>query len=74
MAAPRAQRPNIPISKRNPESCTPLHECGAHDRSHTHGPGCGHDAVVHGDHTDYLVAGHLHRPHGTHCDDHGTMT
>jgi UDP-2,3-diacylglucosamine pyrophosphatase LpxH len=38
-----------------------------------HGPDCGHPAVPHGDHVDYLVAGHLHHPHGTHCDDHGPV-
>jgi uncharacterized protein (DUF1330 family) len=34
---------------------------------HTHGPGCGHEAVPHGDHTDYLVNGRLHHPHSGHC-------
>jgi hypothetical protein len=29
--------------------------------------------VPHGDHVDYLVAGHLHYPHGDHCDDHGKV-
>jgi UDP-2,3-diacylglucosamine pyrophosphatase LpxH len=29
--------------------------------------------VPHGDHVDYLVAGHLHHPHGNHCDDHGPV-
>jgi hypothetical protein len=29
--------------------------------------------VPHGDHVDYLVHGHLHHPHGTHCDDHGKL-
>jgi hypothetical protein len=23
---------------------------------------------------DYLVDGHLHHPHGDHCDDHGPLT
>jgi hypothetical protein len=27
--------------------------------------------MPHGDHVDYLVNGHLHHPHGDHCDDHG---
>jgi hypothetical protein len=40
---------------------------------HDHGAGCGHEAVPHGDHTDYLVDGHLHHPHGDHCDDHGPV-
>jgi len=22
---------------------------------------------------DYLVKGHLHHPHGKHCDDHGKL-
>jgi UDP-2,3-diacylglucosamine pyrophosphatase LpxH len=22
---------------------------------------------------DYLVEGHLHHPHGDHCDDHGPL-
>jgi hypothetical protein len=30
--------------------------------------------VPHGDHVDYLVEGHLHYPHGGHCDDHGPVT
>jgi hypothetical protein len=29
--------------------------------------------VPHGDHTDHLVAGHLHHEHGGHCDDHGPI-
>jgi hypothetical protein len=65
---------SIPISKRNPDACTPTHNCGKHDAKHVHGPGCGHEAVPHGDHTDYLVDGHLHHPHGNHCDDHGPVT
>ncbi len=39
--------------------------------AHDHGPECGHDAVAHGDHVDYLVDGKLHHPHDGHCDDHG---
>jgi hypothetical protein len=29
--------------------------------------------VPHGNHVDYLVNGHLHHPHGGHCDDHGPV-
>lgn len=61
------------VSAKNPEACTSTHACGAHDKAHAHGPACGHDAVPHGDHTDYLVSGHLHHPHGGHCDDHGAL-
>jgi hypothetical protein len=31
------------------------------NHTHVHGPGCGHTAIAHGDHTDYLHDGHLHR-------------
>ncbi|HEY9775212.1 MAG TPA: hypothetical protein V6C81_15715 [Planktothrix sp.] len=54
-------------------SCTPEHACGSHDSSHKHGPECGHDAVPHSNHVDYLVAGHLHHPCGNHCDHHGKL-
>ena len=57
----------------NPGACTPAHNCGAHAKGHVHGPGCGHEVVPHGDHTDYLVGGHLHHPHGDDCDDHGPV-
>ena len=50
----------LAIGKQNPGECTPKHDCGGHDKTHKHGPGCGHEAVPHGDHTDYLVNGHLH--------------
>ncbi len=63
----------IPLSKQNPAACTPTHNCGQHDKGHVHGPGCGHEAIPHGDHMDYLVAGHLHHPHDGHCDDHGPV-
>jgi hypothetical protein len=63
----------LEVSSKNPSACTPAHACAAHDASHAHGPGCGHDAVPHGDHVDYLVAGHLHHAHGGHCDDHGPI-
>ena len=41
-----------------------------HDHPHKHGPGCGHTAVRHGDHVDYLHDGHLHHAHGDHYDEH----
>jgi hypothetical protein len=37
---------------------------------HHHGPKCGHVAVRHGDHIDYLQDGHLHHVHGDHVDEH----
>lgn len=63
----------LEVSETNPDVCTPAHECAGHDPDHVHGPGCGHEPVPHGDHTDYLVDGHLHHPHRDHCDDHGPV-
>lgn len=37
---------------------------------HAHGPGCGHVAVEHGDHVDYIHDGHRHAVHGGHYDEH----
>jgi len=51
----------LPIGAENPAACTPSHACDAHPAAHRHGASCGHERVLHGDHTDYLVAGHLHQ-------------
>lgn len=53
--------------------CADHHAAGCHDKGHQHGEGCGHPAVPHGDHIDYLVNGRLHHVHGDHCDDHGPV-
>lgn len=37
---------------------------------HEHGKDCGHTAVRHGDHVDFLHDGHLHHPHDDHYDEH----
>ena len=63
----------IAVGETNPDACTPGHSCGGHDAAHHHDPGCGHEAVPHGNPVDYLVEGHLHHPHGDHCDDHGPL-
>lgn len=63
----------IAVSAANPDACTPDHACAGHDAAHVHEQGCGHPAVPHGDHVDYLVEGHLHHPHDGHCDDHGAL-
>ncbi len=63
----RQQRQSLQVSDRNPDRCTPDITCNGHE----HGPGCGHEAIRHGDHVDYLVDGRLHHPQGAHCDDHG---
>jgi hypothetical protein len=62
------------VSHGNPDAFTSDHRCGGHEPGHVHGPGGGHEAVPHGDHTDYHVSGHLHYPHGGHRDDHGPLT
>ncbi|HLH44306.1 MAG TPA: hypothetical protein VKV74_15055 [Bryobacteraceae bacterium] len=64
----------IDVSHANPSGCTPNHRCNKHEQGHTHGPRCGHEAVPHGDHMDYLVGDHLHHPHDGHCDDHGKLS
>jgi zinc transport system permease protein len=40
------------------------------DHGHQHGPDCGHLAVPHGDHVDYVHDGHRHAAHGSHYDEH----
>jgi zinc transport system permease protein len=43
----------------------------AEGHDHEHGPGCGHDAIPHGDHVDYVHDGHRHAAHQGHYDEHG---
>ncbi|WP_183092719.1 metal ABC transporter permease [Nocardioides stalactiti] len=52
-----------------PSGSAPEHEpTGEHP--HQHGPGCGHLAVPHDDHVDYVHDGHRHAEHGAHYDEH----
>ncbi len=45
--------------------------CSIHDHgSHTHSPNCGHKAILHGDHLDYLHDGHLHFVTNGKVEDH----
>ena len=37
---------------------------------HIHEAGCGHTAIRHTNHVDYLHDGHLHHPHEDHYDEH----
>jgi zinc transport system permease protein len=52
----------------------PSVETEQHDETthhpHEHGPECGHLAVRHGDHVDYVHDGHRHAPHEHHYDEH----
>jgi hypothetical protein len=59
------------ITSTNPAEHNPTGD--GHDAAHVHGPNCGHEAVPHGDHVDYLVNGRLHHPREDHCDDHGPV-
>ena len=63
----------IAIDAKHPTSVETHHDCGGHPSGHRHAPGCGHEAVPHGDHTDYLVKGHLHHQEGGKCRDHGSI-
>jgi zinc transport system permease protein len=48
----------------------PLDHVDAETHPHDHGPDCGHVAVRHGDHVDYVHDGHRHAEHGEHYDEH----
>lgn len=40
------------------------------EHPHRHRDGCGHAAVRHGDHTDFIHQGHRHAAHADHYDEH----
>ncbi|MDQ1535815.1 MAG: zinc transport system permease protein [Actinomycetota bacterium] len=42
----------------------------AERHEHEHGPECGHPAIEHDEHVDYLHDGHRHAPHEGHYDEH----
>jgi hypothetical protein len=63
----------LSMTAKNPVECTTGHACSAHNESHVHGAQCGHETVPHAGHVDYLVQGHLHNQHGSHCDHHGAV-
>jgi zinc transport system permease protein len=42
----------------------------AERHEHEHGPDCGHPAIEHNHHVDYLHDGHRHAPHQGHYDEH----
>ncbi|MGA8845149.1 MAG: metal ABC transporter permease [Nocardioides sp.] len=57
-------RLRAPFADEHPDG----HDVSEHE--HAHGPGCGHRAVPHDDHLDYVHDGHRHAPHGRHYDEH----
>jgi zinc transport system permease protein len=46
------------------------HTAVPEEHPHEHGAECGHPAVPHGDHVDYIHEGHRHAAHGSHYDEH----
>ena len=48
----------------------PGHEVSSELHAHDHGEDCGHRAVLHGDHIDYVHDGHRHAAHNDHYDEH----
>ena len=68
----RRQRRALPFAEQ-PPGMFPLdetHTAVPEDHRHEHGQECGHPAVPHGDHVDYVHDGHRHAPHGSHYDEH----
>ena len=63
----------LDANAKNPDRCTRGHQCSGHEAAHAHGPACGHEAIPHAGHVDYLVGDHLHHVHDGHCDDHGPV-
>jgi len=51
-------------------SAAESHTAAPETHEHQHGPDCGHRAVPHGDHVDYVHDGHRHAAHGSHYDEH----
>jgi zinc transport system permease protein len=45
----------------------------AERHAHEHGADCGHRAIPHGDHVDYLHDGHRHAAHEGHYDEHADL-
>ncbi len=55
---------------RTPFADEPVGHEVSDEHPHAHGPDCGHVAVLHVDHVDYVHDGHRHAPHGSHYDEH----
>jgi zinc transport system permease protein len=66
MVLQRRRRARLPFDMTAPPDPQRVEE----PHGHQHGPGCGHTAVEHGDHIDYIHDGHRHAAHGGHYDEH----
>lgn len=66
----RRQRMNEPfaVPVEGPQQAE--HTVVPEEHEHEHSETCGHLAVAHGDHVDYVHDGHRHAPHGSHYDEH----
>ncbi|HEY6932113.1 MAG TPA: metal ABC transporter permease [Marmoricola sp.] len=65
-AVQRRRRRRVPFPTDPPSGHLEVDE----PHGHEHGPGCGHEAVEHGDHVDYIHGAHRHAVHGGHYDEH----
>jgi zinc transport system permease protein len=66
----RRRRMALPFPEGEDEATFAGHDAVPETHPHQHGPDCGHPAVPHGDHVDYVHDGHRHAPHGGHYDEH----
>jgi len=57
------EEPEVPVPDPAPHVVSGEH-------GHAHDQTCGHAAIPHGDHVDYVHDGHLHAAHGDHWDEH----
>ncbi len=57
------EEPEVDVPQPAPHVVSTAHQ-------HAHDTKCGHPAVEHGDHVDYVHDGHLHAAHGDHWDEH----
>jgi zinc transport system permease protein len=64
----RRRRP--PMMLPETEDGLALPHVAADEHDHHHGDDCGHEAIRHGNHTDYLHAGRRHAAHADHYDEH----
>jgi zinc transport system permease protein len=67
----RRQRSRMPFEETTDDLVdSPAHTAVPEQHEHRHGRDCGHRAVEHGDHVDYVHDGHRHAVHGSHYDEH----
>ena len=66
----RRRRAQVPFPVQAVAPVADQHDTVDEPHRHEHGPRCGHPAVEHGDHVDYIHHGHRHAPHGGHYDEH----